>query len=43
MNYKGADSGILRALKTYPHIELINDTEAEQFKVIIRRPSLDQR
>jgi hypothetical protein len=38
MEYRGAGSGILRALQIYPHIELINDTEAEQFKVIIHRP-----
>ena len=37
MNYKGAGSGILRALEAYPAIEFINDTEAEQFKVIIAR------
>lgn len=42
MNYKGAGSGILRALKAYPDIEFINDAEAEQFKVIIRRPELER-
>lgn len=40
---KGTGSGILRALKAYPGIEFINDTEAEQFKVIIRRPELERR
>jgi ATP-dependent DNA helicase RecG len=40
MEYKGAGSGILRALHAHPHIDFINDTEAEQFKVIIHRPEL---
>lgn len=40
MNYKGAGSGILRALRAYPQIEFINDLEAEQFRVIIHRPQL---
>lgn len=31
-------AAILRALKAYPNIEFINDTEAEQFAVIIHRP-----
>lgn len=38
LKYRGAGSGILRALKAYPNIEFINDTEAEQFSVIIHRP-----
>lgn len=38
LKYRGAGSGILRALKAYPNIEFINDTEAEQFTVIIHRP-----
>jgi predicted HTH transcriptional regulator len=41
MNYKGAGSGVLRALRAYPHIEFVNNPEAEQFTVIIRRPSLE--
>ncbi len=40
MEYKGAGSGILRALHAHPHIDFVNDTEAEQFKVIIHRPNL---
>ncbi|MCP5107371.1 MAG: ATP-dependent DNA helicase RecG, partial [bacterium] len=36
--YRGIGSGIIRALQHYPHIEFINDAEAEQFKVIIKRP-----
>lgn len=38
LNYRGAGSGILRALEAHPHIDFINDTEAEQFTVIIHRP-----
>lgn len=38
LKYRGAGSGILRALKAYPNIEFINDTESEQFSVIIHRP-----
>jgi ATP-dependent DNA helicase RecG len=36
--YRGIVSGFIRALQHYPHIEFINDTEVEQFKVIIKRP-----
>lgn len=43
LNYKGAGSGILRALRAYPHIDFINDTEAEQFTVIIHRPEIQER
>ena len=38
MIYRGFGSGITRALANQPDIELINDTEGEQFKVIIPRP-----
>jgi len=38
LEYRGAGSGILRALQAYPDIQFINDAEAEQFKVIIPRP-----
>lgn len=38
LEYRGAGSGILRALQAYPTIQFINDTEGEQFKVIIQRP-----
>lgn len=38
LEYRGAGSGILRALQAYPDIQFINDTEGEQFKVIIPRP-----
>ena len=41
MEYRGAGSGILRALQLYPAIDFINDTEAELFKVIIHRPEKD--
>ncbi len=40
LQYKGAESGILRALKAHPHIEFVNDTEAEQFTAIIYWPDL---
>lgn len=40
MEYRGAGSGILRALQAYPDIQFINDTEGEQFKVIIKRPEI---
>ena len=36
--YRGIGSGILRALRHYPHIEFIDDVEIEQFKAIIKRP-----
>lgn len=35
--FKGAGSGIMRALKNYPDLELINDTERELFISIIKR------
>ena len=38
LQYRGAGSGILRALQEYPSIEFINDIDGEQFKVIITRP-----
>lgn len=40
LTYKGAGSGVLRALRAYPRLEFINDTAAEQFKVIIWRTPL---
>jgi ATP-dependent DNA helicase RecG len=39
--YRGAGSGILRALQTYPNIEFLNDLDGEQFKVTIHRPALN--
>ena len=38
MNFRGFGSGITRALEAQPNIELINDSEGEQFRVIIPRP-----
>ena len=38
LEYRGAGSGILRALQEYPSIDFINDIAGEQFKVIIPRP-----
>lgn len=37
LQYKGAGSGVLRALRAYPYIDFINDTEAEQVRVVIQR------
>ncbi len=37
LNYRGIGSGILRCLAVYPHIDFINDTEAQQFTVVIHR------
>ncbi|MHC6203801.1 hypothetical protein ACYULU_11475 [Breznakiellaceae bacterium SP9] len=37
MIYRGFGSGITRALENQPNIELINDTEGEQFIVKIPR------
>lgn len=38
MKYRGLGSGILRALKEQRNIELVNDSEGEQFIVRIPRP-----
>ena len=38
MKYRGLGSGITRAFKAQPNIELINDADGEQFRVIIPRP-----
>ncbi|MGB0427962.1 MAG: RNA-binding domain-containing protein [Flavobacteriales bacterium] len=35
--FKGAGSGIMRALKNYPDLDLINDTERELFISVIKR------
>lgn len=35
--YRGAGSGILRALQAWPQTDFINDVEVEQFSVIIHR------
>lgn len=37
--YRGIGSGILRALRHYPHIEFIDDVEIEQFTAIVKRPT----
>ena len=37
LNFRGIDSGILRALKSYPNITFENNIELEQFKAIIHR------
>ncbi|PGH38659.1 MAG: hypothetical protein CRN43_13770 [Candidatus Nephrothrix sp. EaCA] len=38
LEYRGAGSGILRALQGYPDIELINEQDNERFIVRIKRP-----
>lgn len=38
MPFSGLGSGIRRSIKEQPNIELINDIDGEQFKVIIPRP-----
>jgi hypothetical protein len=38
MPYRGLGSGLKRAFEQQPNIELDNDIEGEQFKVIIPRP-----
>ena len=35
--YRGLGSGIIRALRAYPHIDFENDHDGNQFKVIIKR------
>lgn len=39
MNYRGAGSGLLRALAAYPHFELHNETDNDRVLVRIARPS----
>lgn len=36
--YKGLGTGVPRAIAIYPDIELVNDIQNEQFKVVIKRP-----
>lgn len=38
MPYRGIGTGIRRALKLYPHIELYNDVEENRFRVVIGTP-----
>lgn len=38
LEYRGAGSGILRALQEYPDIDFINEQENERFIVVIKRP-----
>jgi predicted HTH transcriptional regulator len=37
--YRGIGSGILRAYAAYPDIELIDDRDGRQFKVVVARPA----
>ncbi|MEZ5452009.1 MAG: putative DNA binding domain-containing protein [Thiothrix sp.] len=41
MPYRGLGSGIPRALENYANIQLIDDREGNQFKVIMQRPAAD--
>jgi ATP-dependent DNA helicase RecG len=36
--YKGAGTGLMRAVSLYPPIEFVNDQQKERFVVIIKRP-----
>lgn len=36
--YRGIGTGIRRAIKNYPDINFVNDTDGEQFVAIIKRP-----
>ena len=38
--YRGIGTGIPRALREYPHIDLVNDTASGVFKVIVHRQAL---
>jgi predicted HTH transcriptional regulator len=38
MLYRGFGSGITRAIREQPNVELYNDVEGEQFRVVIPRP-----
>lgn len=40
--YRGLGSGVLRALKAYPDIDLIDDREANLFKVVVKRHLVQQ-
>jgi ATP-dependent DNA helicase RecG len=40
LEYRGAGSGILRAIQSYPHFDLVNEIENERVIVTIKRPSL---
>ena len=37
--YRGLGSGLLRALRAWPHIELIDDRTGNFFKAMVKRPS----
>jgi len=37
--YRGIGTGIRRALRLYPQIDLFNDVEENRFRVIIDRPT----
>ncbi len=37
--YRGTGSGILRALKAWPHIQFVDDREGNLFSAIVKRPA----
>lgn len=39
MKYRGAGTGVMRALRWYPSLELVDDREAGLFKAIFPRPA----
>jgi predicted HTH transcriptional regulator len=41
LSYKGFGSGIKRSLESQPDIQFFNDTDGEQFRVVIPRPEID--
>ncbi|MEP6948285.1 MAG: ATP-binding protein [Ginsengibacter sp.] len=40
MQYRGAGSGVLRAIQAYPDFDILNEIENERVTVIINRPQL---
>ncbi len=40
--YQGMGSGMLRAIEAWPHIEFLDERDANQFRVILKRPDVQQ-
>ncbi len=40
--YRGLGSGLLRALRAWPHIELIDDRTGNFFKAMVKRPNVPE-
>jgi predicted HTH transcriptional regulator len=38
--YQGMGSGILRAIEAWPHIEFVDERNANQFRVVLKRPGV---